>query len=634
MAIQDDFSIATNGDVRWTGTSGTYTVLALHRFLQDYADNATISGNDLLDITSETPSDRSTDNIVELINGYNIDDTAAQHLYDGSIKQAGGATVYSGLVVVGSVVTGTELQVVQDNALLTSYWSTGLNAVPAANILLQIIIKTRDAGIDIDGQRLRVQARELGDKYAEFSLTAGLGNSTAAIFTSDDLNNDTAAGTIATWDQFTNTEGYQAIDIAGDGDASNEHYYSKWVVTGAGATPVAPVLSELYEYTKYVQRRATAETIHGINGELFRGITHEIDWDAGTGTYQEDEIIVWGTTMAYDTGVGHPFTIGEKLTFGTSGAVGELLMGGAGVTGEMVVAVESGTPENNETITGATSGATALVDGTTRLVDTAAVGGTALLLALDDNTGTGTLWVQQLTGGAPVDGLPLHGFTSGAEATVNIDVLSKTVSPEFLGTFTGSAVIGAFGIGLDPDDTTSSDLFFPFEGGTVSPPNNVTFTVSGLISGEDRVLVGPDAAGLDLAQDTVNGALSAGATSIVVTTAIPTDTPASGTVRVFNDVNYDRIVYSSYTGSTYTVDATAHPGGIPTAISNGANIFISYIDELATGTSATFTSVYSSPRTLFVRVRDGDTTPIKTFETTGTLGAAGGSSTAIRTTDA
>jgi len=43
--------------------------------------------------------------------------------------------------------------------------------------------------------------------------------------------------------------------------------------------------------------------------------------------------------------------------------------------------------------------------------------------------------------------------------------------------------------------------------------------------------------------------------------------------------------------------------------------------------------VYSSDRTLFIRVRDGGGTPIVPFETTGTLGSAGGSVTAIRQAD-
>ena len=61
---------------------------------------------------------------------------------------------------------------------------------------------------------------------------------------------------------------------------------------------------------------------------------------------------------------------------------------------------------------------------------------------------------------------------------------------------------------------------------------------------------------------------------------------------------------------------------------------ISYIDELASGTFASFTGVYQSDRDLYIRARDGGVTPTKTFETTGTLTNAGGSVTIIRTTDA
>ena len=70
------------------------------------------------------------------------------------------------------------------------------------------------------------------------------------------------------------------------------------------------------------------------------------------------------------------------------------------------------------------------------------------------------------------------------------------------------------------------------------------------------------------------------------------------------------------------------------AASASADVFISYIDKLADATSASFTTIFSSSRDLFVRVRDGGGTPIKTFETPATLGNAGGSVAAIRTTDA
>ena len=95
--VQADWSIDNaTGDIRYIGgdhgASPTYaTVIELHRFLQDLADDASFVGDDELDITVVTPSDRSTDNIITLINGYNIDDNAAEHLYDGSIIQAGGA---------------------------------------------------------------------------------------------------------------------------------------------------------------------------------------------------------------------------------------------------------------------------------------------------------------------------------------------------------------------------------------------------------------------------------------------------------------------------------------------------------------------------------------------------------------
>jgi hypothetical protein len=118
MAIADDFTVAVNGDIRHASGATHYTVLQLHRFLQDLADNPAPVGGDLIDITSSTPSERSTDNIITLLGPYNIDDIAAEYFYDGSITQASGATVYSGLKVLGAVNnTSTQLMVIQDNAL-------------------------------------------------------------------------------------------------------------------------------------------------------------------------------------------------------------------------------------------------------------------------------------------------------------------------------------------------------------------------------------------------------------------------------------------------------------------------------------------------------------------------------------
>ena len=72
--VAADWSITrSNGNIRYIGddhdgASPSYaTVIELHRALQDFADDASASGDDELDITDATPSDRSTDNIITLL---------------------------------------------------------------------------------------------------------------------------------------------------------------------------------------------------------------------------------------------------------------------------------------------------------------------------------------------------------------------------------------------------------------------------------------------------------------------------------------------------------------------------------------------------------------------------------------
>ena len=557
MAITaTDVSVNIAGDIRWIGTAsdGPYTVLELHRYLQDLADDAVASGDDLIDITLSTPSERSTDNIITLLSTYNIDDTMAEHLYDGSITQSDGDELYSGLIVVGSVYGTTTLQIIQNNLLYdtdTPFWGTGINDSASDNILCRMMIKVRTAGADIDGKKIRVYAREWGATFAEFSVTMGLGNATAAIFTNEDLNNTTIVGTVGGWTGITNVEGYQTIDI--DNGNGAVPYFSQW-------NRDIYSINQLYERAKYLTVRGTSETIHGIDGELFRGITHQ-----------------W----AYDTESGGPFVEDEILSWGT--------------------------------------GATA---------------GTGLLLALLDSGVTGTMWIQLLTGVAPTDGAAVTGGTSSATCALNGAPTTRTLAAVFIGVSTGTSIIGAFGIGLEAADLTVTDKVFDLTNTLQQPPNSVSFALSGVVSGEDRILVGPaDGSDFDFDQLSLNGTLTGAAvTSIVVVEVIPSDTPTSGTIRVQTDSGiYKRIAYSSWTSKTFTVTSTDFSSDNATTANNA---FITYLDLLATDASESFTVIYASDRNLFVRVRDGGGSPIKTFETPATLTSAGGSATAIRTTDA
>lgn len=559
MAIGDDFSVAVNGDIRHVSGTTRYTVLEFHRWLQDLADQAQASGNDLLDITSSTPSARATDNIITLNSPYNIDDTAAQYLYNGSIEQSGGDTLYSGLVVVGSVYGTTTLQVVQNFALYNTdspFWGTGINTDAANNILCRMLIKTRDTGTDIDGKRILVYAREWGHSYAEFSVTMGLGNSVAAIFTTQDLNNQTVVGTVATWTTISNTEGYQTIDLL-NGDGA-QPYYSQW-------NKDIYSINQLYERAKWLTRRGTSSTVYGVDGELFRGITHQWGYDGETG--------------------GGAWTQNEELTWGT--------------------------------------GATA---------------GKGILIAVNDLGTTGTIWIQLKSGVPPTDDVVVTGGSSAKTAAVNGSVTSRSISPVFLGQSTGSAIIGGFGVGIEAADLTQNDKVFDLTNTLRTPPNNQQFIVYGLVSGEDRVLVtNASGGGIDFDQMLIATELDDVAEVQVDVGAanIPADTPQTGNLRIQLVSGIYRLVpYTAHDGNRYFTIASTDFSGDHAPV--GQNVFLGYIDKLATSSQESVTLKYASNRTMFVRVRDGEISsegPIKTYETTALFGTGGGSATASRIAD-
>ena len=537
------------------GAAPTYaTGIEFHRQIQDWADDPVDGGDDEIAIIDETPTDRAgADTNIVMLNGYTVTATGLEHLYDCSITQTAGADIYDGIQCFGN---STSIQLIQDGARLTNdFWNEPkmIAAVSdaASSTSHRFLVQTRSAGTDIDGRRILGTQRVLGTTYTEFFIGGGTnrGNNTLALTANPDGNNQTIAGTIAGWTSIVNdNEGYTDIDA--DGSGNPQYFYSNWELGTQS-------INDLYERGKWIQREGSTETIYGLNGDLFRGITHEITVDTPTGTMVEPELLT--------------FTNGE-----------------------------------------------------------------AQLLAIDSTTVGTKIWIQMLKGTPPADGDVLTG-AGGGTVTVNVTVTNITVPSTFIGTSTGSAINpGAYGVGIGADDLTVSDLMVDLTGTNRQPPNNVQFAVSNLVSG-DRVLVGPESGGvLQLAQDTLNGALtSATTTAVVMTTAIPSDTPSSGTIRIENDEGrYVRIPYSSYTGSTYTIPSYDFSGtGANDSCASGNNVFISYIDIETATTSETFTSVYNTDRALFIRVRNS-TIPIKTFESTGTLGSSGGSATTGRIADA
>ena len=657
MAIGDDFSIAVNGDIRHEANTNHYTVLELHRWLQDLADDQQASGDDLIDITTFTPSARSTDNIIELLDHsadsgptFNIDDDASEYFYGGSLKQNGGDELYSGPKVLGAVNnSATQLMVIQDNDFYqytttdtAPFWGTqsggGYNGDSTGGVLMRVLIKSRVYGADIDQKQIRMQARHWGDSYDFFNVTLAEGEAVAALGTTPDAQNTTTQGTVTAYADVLNsggtadapTGGYQLIDLNnGNGD---QPYYSQWTfgVQSDG-------LKALWEYGKDLTGNGTTKTVDGLGGELFLGVTHDINYDTeASGPFTERETLVWGTDITYDTLAGGTFAAGDYVTIGALGASGRVMYDNGSTN--MIVALDDPaiTLSDGETITVADGTGAVTADIDTTILNNSSSGGSGVLLALNDGGTTGDIWIQLITGKAPIAALPFRGLSSSATAAVNGSPIARTIPKIYLGSYTGT-MIGAFGIGIDPDDLTSSDSLKDLLNADQTPPNNQTFTVYGVVSGEDRILVAPrTGVVIDTAQYTLSTTLSgATETAVVLTGPILAKTNQTGVIRIQLDSGiYRYIEYLSWTGSTFTIASTDFSGDNATS-GNTPDVFTGYIDKQAAATSESITMTYNADIDLFVRVRDGGATPIKTYESdSATFTATGGSATASRIADA
>ena len=545
------------------GASPSYaTVLEFRRWIGGLSDDASSTGDDQHAITDLKAIERITDNYVELKNGYSLTAAGAEHLYDGTVVSDDGDVIFEGMVNYGNA--DVQIQCIQNGAVLSDdYWNqggAGLNPDATQGISHRFLLQVRSGGIDIDGRRLVWTSRTFNNTYDEFVINGtSRGNNTIALSDASDPFNETAAGTVATWTTITNTEGYRSIDV--DADSTDENYYSEW-------NRDTYTIGQFMERLKWLTRDGTASTLYGINGELFRGITHEVSLTTPrTGTFSATEAVSWG------------------------------------------------------------AGATA---------------GTGRMLAIDSVTAGTAMWIQLLTGVAPSASVTITGGTSSATATNTGTPTERTISAPFFGVSTGTSIIGAYGLGVEAADLAVNDKVRALDNVQYSPPNNQTFTVAGVVSGEDRILVAPwdgsttDAEGnpaLEKAKFSLNTTLNgASETSVVITTTIPTWLPSTGTIRVVSDGGVDVLcTYTSYTSATFTINAVDFSTDNATA---GNNVYPTPIDKAAAATSESFTGVYTSDEDLVVLVRDGGASPIKEFITSATFASAGGTVTAIRTSDA
>ena len=644
--VAADWSIALNGDIRYigddhNGASPSYaTVIELHRALQDFADDAAASGDDLLDITSDTPSVRSTDNIITLINGYNVDATAIEHLYDGTIEQGGGAERWDGITNFGN--PEVELGILQNGAIPTDdWWNLGGHHGTATGGSTSTLVQTGAGWTTDEWVGYVVRNTTKGSQGLVTSNTADTLTITDLMYGSATSNAN------ANTDVFYIAKGLNAS--ATDGIS---HRFMLKTVNASANIDGRKIIGFARTYGNTFAEFTINATSPGIN---VLAISDGSDLNNGTAPNN----LYDSTTPAFVS----PFSTISNLSTGYVGidvnndTTNEFYYSqfdyGTATTNQFYEYSKYVTRYKGETGTTITYGlAPDVFRGITHEIDITGIagtwvepesvswtGGTGQLLAVDNTAGASTtkMWIQVLTGSAPTSGTVTGAGGATGTATA---ATARALSQPFTGQSTGSAIIGGYGLGITTSDLGSSDLLTALDNVAYQPPNNVTFSVSGLVIGEDRVLVTAESAGgINTTQYTLNGTLNGAAVgSVVVNGSIGTDTPQPGVLRVVNDEGYEVFLpYTSFSGSTFTLTSTYDFSGTQEndSATTGNGAYVGYIDKLATATTESFTVVYDADIPLFIRVRDGGAaSPIVTFETTGTLTDTGGSTNAIRTPDA
>lgn len=270
MAINaSNFTIDSSGNIRQTtsfipGTNSRYSTLELHAWLQDLADNSAPSGDDLVSILGNNPSElagkrnASRPMALTLLPNYNINDATAQWFKFGSIEQNSGNDLYTGLKVLGTLVANSPIYIIQNSSKVTKYWSDTDSAA------FQILLKAKVAGSLIDSGNITVYSRKFGQTYSHFdvNLAAG-GEQAAALATSVDANISlTTAEAEAIWNTITITIGDTTQDLGG-GQGAKLH---KGTITLNGST----TLADAYQALMWACSENSTATINSVPGYRYR----------------------------------------------------------------------------------------------------------------------------------------------------------------------------------------------------------------------------------------------------------------------------------------------------------------------------------------------------------------------------
>lgn len=196
-----------------------------------------------------------------------------------------GETIFANFYTLGTLEGTPTLYVFQNSERADpDWWGTGH---------IDVLIKVSETGVDIDSKKITVFARTLSDLYDHFEITlTTAGQNAVPLGTSDDLNNQTAVGTIEDWQDGT------IATIAIDFGFTTPYQYD--IGDGNGNQPYevridcdSQTLDKVYEVCKYWTRSGSTKQLEtNADGQFVDGQEYD---SADTGVYANVKACPMGT---------------------------------------------------------------------------------------------------------------------------------------------------------------------------------------------------------------------------------------------------------------------------------------------------------------------------------------------------
>src|SRR3989338_2448067 len=484
------------GNIRYigndhNGAAPSYaTVIEAHRAWSALADNpSSTASDDELDITDNTPSERSTDNIITLKAPYNIDAGAAEHLYDGSIIQNNGDEIYDGIVNFGNA--SVQIQIIQNGAVVADdYWNTSVGgsdngSTGAATMTDTTATFTVDEYIGYTIYNTTTGAQGIISTNSATVVTADMYDNNGADHTWDSgdtyligapLNSNSAAGIssrfmIRTRTAAADIDGRRMIGIS----RRFGNTYAEFKINGSSRGNNVLALSDTADLNNDTSGAVIQTYDQFVNDNVGFDDSQDINLDTVNEEYYSRWDIGGATTPASPT-INDLYEWAKWITRQSSDATLY------GLSGELFRGITFQATVDNPTTT---------VDFSA-FEDVTWTGGTGQLLAVDNVNAPTKMWIQLLTGVTPANDVFIQGAAGGdtqAQVAGTVTDREPLLTRPFLGASTGSSIIGGYGIGIASEDLTASDILFDLSNNQIAPPNNVTVTIGGLVSGEDYVTV-------------------------------------------------------------------------------------------------------------------------------------------------